>query len=67
MLCSGDGSDGKHDEKNNGLVALQQRLEDAAAAVKATTTAMRNKNKVPVPDEIREMAAEAAKKMQRPS
>ena len=31
-----------------------------AAAVKATTTAMRNRNKFTVPDEIREMAAEAA-------
>ena len=50
-----------YDEKGNGLVALQERVEDAATAVKATTTAMRNKNKFTVPDEIREMAAEAAK------
>ena len=44
-----------YDERNDGLLALQERWEDAAAAVKVTTTAMRNKN------EIREMAAEAAK------
>ena len=42
-------------------MALQERLEDAAAAVKATTTAMRNKNKLTVPDEMREMAVEPAK------
>ena len=41
-------------------MALQERLEDAAAAVKATTTAVRNENKFTVPGEIREMAAEAA-------
>ena len=37
------------------------RLEDAATAVKAPTTAMVNKNKFTVPDEIRETAAVAAK------
>ena len=41
------------------LEALQERLEVAAAAVKATTTATRNKNKFMIPDEIREMAAAA--------
>ena len=51
-----------YDEKGNGLVALQERVEDAATAVKVTTTAMRNKNKFTVPDEIREMVAEAAKR-----
>ena len=40
------------------LEALQERLE-VAAAVKATTTATRNKNKFMIPDEIREMAAAA--------
>ena len=54
-------NDGMHDEKSNGLVALQERLEDAATAVKATTTAMRNRNRFTVQDEIKEMAAEAAK------
>ena len=36
-------------------------MEEAAVTVKATTTAMTNKNKFMVPDEIRETAAEAAK------
>ena len=47
-------------------VALQARLEEAAAAVKATTTAVRNRNKFTVPDEIREMAGTGGK-MQGPS
>ena len=50
--------DGDDDE---GLAFLQERLVDAAAAVKATTTASRNRNKLCVPDEIRDMASEAAK------
>ena len=49
------------EDGNDGLVALQERLEEAAAAVKAISAAMRNKNKFMVPDEIREMAAEASK------
>ena len=53
ILYSGDGRDGTYDERNDGLVALQERLEDEAAA--------RNKNKFTVPDEIREVAAVAAK------
>ena len=57
----GDGRVGMYEEGNDGLVALQEGLEEAAAAVKATTTAMENKIKFTVPDEIREMAAEAAK------
>ena len=61
VLCSGDHRDGTYDERNDGPVALQERLEDAAAAVKATTTAMRKQNKFTVRDEIGEMAAEAAK------
>ena len=61
VLCpSGDTTDIRKDE-HDGLVAQQERLEEAAAAVKATTTAVRNRNKFTVPDEIREMAAEAAK------
>ena len=46
---------------NEGLVAFQARLEEEAAAVKATTTATENKNKFMIPDEIREVAAAAAK------
>ena len=48
------------DVKDDGLVALQSRLEGAVAQVKATTTASRNNKKFMVPDEIREMAALAA-------
>ena len=60
VLCpSGDRNEIRQDGRD-GLVALQERLEEAAAAVKATTTAVRNRNKFTVPDEIREMAAEAA-------
>ena len=40
---------------------IPERLEDAAKGVKAATTAMRIKNKFTVPDEVREMASEAAK------
>ena len=39
----------------------EHRLGKAAAAINATTTASRNRNKFTVRDEIREMAAEAAK------
>ena len=60
VLCSGDGRVGTHEDGDDGLAALLERLEEAAAAVKATTTALRNRNKFTVPDEIREMAAEAA-------
>ena len=42
------------------LPASPVRLEGAAAAVKATTTATRNKNKFMIPDEIREIAAVTA-------
>ena len=61
MVCSGEGQAGTHKDGDDGLAALQERLEEAAAAVIATTTALRNKNKFTVPDEIREMASEAAK------
>ena len=50
-----------NDGGNEGLVASQERLEEAAAAIKATTTAIKNKSKFMVPDEIKEMAAAAAK------
>ena len=46
------------------LVFLHERLADAAAAVKTTSIASRNRVKFSVPDEIRDvpsMASEAAK------
>ena len=48
------------DVKDDGLEALQSRLEGAIDQVKASTTASRNNKKFMVPDEIREMAALAA-------
>ena len=49
------------DERRRGrkLGGAQVRLEGAAAEVKATTTANRNKDKFKILDEIREMAAVA--------
>ena len=47
------------DGGERGPAALQGRLEEAAAAVTATTTATRNMNKFVIPEEIREMAAVA--------
>ena len=44
-----------HDSQEGCLEALQARLEEAAAEVKATTTATRNKNKLKVSDEIKTM------------
>ena len=60
VLCSSDCRTETRQNEPDGLVALQERLEDAASAVKATTTASRNRNQFSVPDEIREMAADAA-------
>ena len=60
-LCPVGSRSWLHDDEEGGLVALQGRLEGAAAGVKATTMASRNKNKFMVPDEIREMTALAAK------
>ena len=51
----------KADKRNGCLVVSQERPEGAAAAVKAITAAMRNKNKIMIPDEIREMTATTAK------
>ena len=48
------------DENEDGLEALQSRLEVSVAQTKATTTASRNNQKFMVPDEIREMSALAA-------
>ena len=64
VLRSGWSSRDAQDE-DDGLGALRGTLEEAAAATKVTTTALRNRNKFTVSDEIREMVAEAAK-MQRP-
>ena len=50
---------GKDDDE--GLVLPHERLVDAAAAFKATTTASRNRNKFCMPDEIRDISSEAAK------
>ena len=63
VLCPRSGPDPAvpcDEDDDEGLVFLQERLVDAAAAVKATTTALRNKFKFCVPDEIRDMASEAA-------
>ena len=46
---------------DRGLELLQERLEEAAAAVKATATATRNKNKYKISMEIRRMATATAK------
>ena len=43
------------------MAVLQDTQEKAVAAINSTTTALRNKKKFTVLDEIREMAAEAAK------
>ena len=48
-------------DRKGGLEAPQKRLEEAAAAVKATLMATRNKNKFQVPAEIRQMATEVAR------
>ena len=50
-------------EGREGLISLQERLEEAEAeaAVKATTMATRNKNKFKIPAEIRKLATEAAR------
>ena len=61
VLCSSGGRNDSGKDEHDGLVALQERLEAAAAALKATTTALRNRNKFTVLDEIRDMAIEAAK------
>ena len=45
------------DGQEEGLDALQARLEEAAAEVKGT----RHKNKFKIPDEVRMMATAAAK------
>ena len=60
VLCSGDGREGML----RGAVGWWRCTSDWKMRwrrVKATTTAMRNKNKFTCPAEIREMAAEAAK------
>ena len=59
-LCPGEVCHGVNNEGDAGLVALQERVEEAAG-VEATTAAMVNMNKFMIPDEIREMVAAAAK------
>ena len=60
VLCPNWSRDWVGGGQEGGLEALQAKLEDAAAKVKATTTATSNKNKFKVPDEIRKMATETA-------
>ena len=50
-----------YEDGNDGLAAQQEPMEEAAAAVKATATATRNKNRFMVLHKIREMSAVAAK------
>ena len=49
------------DGHEGGLEVSQERLEGAAAVVKATTMATRNKNKFKVPAEIRQVVTEVAR------
>ena len=56
-----DEVDQREPEDSKGLVLLHDRLVDAVAEIKATTTFSRNRNKFCVPDEIRQMASDAAK------
>ena len=57
--CPAGSCEWMNDCGEGGLEVSQARLEGAAAEVKATTTANRNKNKFKIPNEIREMAAAA--------
>ena len=57
VLCPNGSRDWINDGGQGALETQQARLE--GAAVKATATASRNKNKFKIPDEIREMAAAA--------
>ena len=59
-FCSSDCPTEARQNEPDGLVALQERLEAAASAVNAPTTASGNRNRFSVPDDIREMAADAA-------
>ena len=47
-------------DEADGLALMHDRLVNAAAEIKATTTSSRNKIKFCVPDEIRLMASDAA-------
>ena len=54
------------DEREGELASLQERLEEAAATVKAMTMATSNKNKFTILAQIRKLATEAGGKMQEP-
>ena len=60
-LCSAPVAAGMRHEKMSMVGWPQDTPEHAATSVKATTTAARNRNNFNVPDEIKEMEAEAAK------
>ena len=53
VLCSSGGRTEIREDEHDGLTAPKDRLVKAANAIKATTTALRNKNKFTVLDEIR--------------
>ena len=64
VLCTRDAHDEAascETEDGEGLVLLHDRLVKAAAEIKATTTSSRNQKKFCVPEEIRQMASNAAK------
>ena len=46
--------------RRDGLALPHDRLVGAVAEIKATTTSSRNRNKSCVPEEIRQMASDAA-------
>ena len=48
VLCSNEGRAATREDGDDGLAALQERLEEAPAAIKATTTALRIKSKFTV-------------------
>ena len=60
-LCPRDTRVVLRTDDREGLAALQDRLVETVSAVKATATASRNRNKFSVPDEIRQLALDAAK------
>ena len=64
MLCprsDHDEIDARAAEDGEGLVLPHDKLVAAIAEIKATTTSSRNRNKFCVPEEIRQMASDAAK------
>ena len=56
-----DEADPCETDEGDGLILLHDRLLTAAAEIEAITTSSRNRNKFCVPEEIRQMASDAAK------